>query len=388
MKDKTLLGLNLSVFLMMIGVGMIVTLLPQKIVELDGNGKHVGYLASMFAIAYIVLQVPIGTMADRFGFKFFLILGYLLCFLTGLCFYFSTSSTMLFFSRLFQGAGEAPIWALAPALLSVKYPLMKGKVMGTYNAVIHIGLTLGPILAVFLVKVWQPNDIFLLYAFACLLSAVLIYLFIENVNYEDKLTSSFTFSRILSLSKNSKAFITLLGITLYGTGYGIFLTTIPAYLLQEKGFSSIYIGVFFSLFYVATSISQIITGQLSDKFGPSRFMILGLLIASSGLCITPILDLFGILVMLTISSLGLGVFYLASMIFLNETVDEPFKGTISGAYYLFWGIGMFFGPPALSMVSQGASFKLAFILYSSILFVIAMGMLFVMCQNKKDMESF
>ena len=37
MKDKTLLGLNLSAFLMMIGVGMIVALLPQRIIELDGN---------------------------------------------------------------------------------------------------------------------------------------------------------------------------------------------------------------------------------------------------------------------------------------------------------------------------------------------------------------
>ena len=37
MKDKTLLGLNLSAFLMMIGVGKIVALLPQRIIELDSN---------------------------------------------------------------------------------------------------------------------------------------------------------------------------------------------------------------------------------------------------------------------------------------------------------------------------------------------------------------
>ncbi|MDR3279984.1 MAG: MFS transporter [Synergistaceae bacterium] len=72
--DKTLLGLNISVFLMMIGVGMIVALLPQKIIALDGHGRNVGYLASMFAISYIVLQIPIGALADKYGFKKFLIL--------------------------------------------------------------------------------------------------------------------------------------------------------------------------------------------------------------------------------------------------------------------------------------------------------------------------
>jgi len=59
MKDKTLLGLNVSVFLMMIGVGMIVAFLPQRIIDLDGHERNVGYLASMFAIAYIMLQVPV-----------------------------------------------------------------------------------------------------------------------------------------------------------------------------------------------------------------------------------------------------------------------------------------------------------------------------------------
>ncbi|MDR3331624.1 MAG: hypothetical protein LBT08_03250 [Synergistaceae bacterium] len=66
---------------MMIGVGMIVAFLPQRIIDLDGHERNVGYLASMFAIAYIMLQVPVGTMADKLGFKLFLVAGYLLCFL-------------------------------------------------------------------------------------------------------------------------------------------------------------------------------------------------------------------------------------------------------------------------------------------------------------------
>jgi MFS family permease len=53
---------------MMIGVGMIVALLPQMVIQFDGSGQNVGYLASMFVVAYIALQVPVGTMADKHGF--------------------------------------------------------------------------------------------------------------------------------------------------------------------------------------------------------------------------------------------------------------------------------------------------------------------------------
>ncbi len=35
-RDKTFWGLIGAVFLMMIGVGMIVALLPQRVIELDG----------------------------------------------------------------------------------------------------------------------------------------------------------------------------------------------------------------------------------------------------------------------------------------------------------------------------------------------------------------
>ena len=367
LRDKTFWGLNLSVFLIMIGVGMIVALLPQRIVDLDGDGRNAGYLASMFAIAYILLQMPAGIMADKFGFKLFLVLGYLLCSLAGLCFYFSASSAAIFLSRIVQGAGEAPIWALAPAMLSVKYPHNKGAVMGAYNAVLHIGLTAGPILGVHLAGIWRPESLFLLYACACLAGALLICLLAEDVRSKDALANSLNFSGILNLSRRPEALSALLGITLYGAGYGIFLTSIPVYLRQEKGVSPAHVGAFFSLFYVAISLSQIAAGKLSDKFGSGVFMVLGLLFASLGLAIAPFLNFSGTLAMLTAASLGLGVFYLSSMIFLNETVSEALKGTISGAYYLFWGIGMFFGPPMLSELSARAGFDISLISYAILL---------------------
>ena len=95
---------------------------------------------------------------------------------------------------------------------------------------------------------------------------------------------------------------------------------------------------------------RLTTGRASDRFGPSRFMALGLLFAAIGTAAAPFLFSIRLLAALTLASAGLGVFYLASMIFLNETVDERLKGTISGAYYLFFGVGLCFGPPLFSLV--------------------------------------
>lgn len=377
LRDKTLAGLILAVVLMMTGVGMIVAVLPQRIADLDGNGRSVGYLASAFAFSYLMLQVPIGSLADRAGFKPLLILGYLLCFLAGLVFFFATSSKTIFFARFLQGAGEAPVWALAPAFLSLKFPSAKGQVMGIYNAAMHFGLMLGPISGVALAQVWKNHDVSLIYAFSCLAGAIAIWLLVESPAQAGKPVPAAGLVHLPSLVRlirQRRILISLLGITLYGAGYGGFITAIPAFLLQEKAFSPAQLGLFFSLFYVAISLSQVITGPLSDRFGRSIFMIWGLLIAAAGIGVTPLFGFPLILPVLAVAGLGAGVFYLASMTFLNESVPDSFKGTVSGAYYLFWGVGMLAGPPIMTEVAAASSFQVSLAGYSFLLLLVAGAM--------------
>jgi len=90
------IALNGAVFLFMCGVGMMVALLPQRIITLSGSIADVGYLASAFAIPYILFQLPIGRLADRFGFKIFLSGGYFLCAGTGVFVLFCRPSLFIF----------------------------------------------------------------------------------------------------------------------------------------------------------------------------------------------------------------------------------------------------------------------------------------------------
>ena len=108
--------------------------MPQRILDFSGSLTSVGYLASFFALSYLAVQLPTGALADRLGAKTFLVLGYALCCISGFVFFSAGSPEMLFLGRFIQGAGEAPVWALRPALLSLAYPLAKGKVIGIYNA--------------------------------------------------------------------------------------------------------------------------------------------------------------------------------------------------------------------------------------------------------------
>lgn len=314
----------------------------------------VGYIASFFALSYLIVQVPIGNLADRLGAKPFLVLGYALCCVSGLVFFFAGSAETLFLGRFIQGAGEAPVWALGPALLSLAYPRAKGKVIGIYNASIHTGLTIGPLLGIWLFPTGAGNLPFLLFATLCFSGGATVLLFLPRAPVTRGQVAGQTPSlrETLRLLKARGSLVVLAGVLLYGAGYGIFISVLPASLALTKGFDHLALGVFFALFYVAISVSQVVVGPLSDRHGRHVYMISGFILAAIGFASFAPFSHPWIYVPLTLASFGLGVFCVSSMTYLNESVPESLRATMSGSYYLSWGLGYFLGPLAVGQLGE------------------------------------
>jgi len=351
---RFLFVVSLAASLLMVGVGMIVALLPQRILAFSDSLTSVGYLASAFALSYLVVQLPIGALADRLGAKPFLVLGYVLCCVSGLAFFFAGSSEALFFGRFIQGAGEAPVWALGPALLSLAYPQAKGKVIGIYNASIHTGLTLGPLLGLVLFPMGIGNLPFLLFAGLCFGAGMTVLLFLPRTPAAFGAVAGRrpALRDLQHLLARRGPLITLAGVFLYGAGYGIFVSVLPASLALWKGFDNRAIGLFFALFYVAISLSQLLVGPLSDRHGRRPYMISGFLLAAIGFAsFAPVPHpwTYG---PLALASFGLGVFCVSSMAYLNESVPEALRASVSGSYYLAWGLGYFLGPLVVGRLGE------------------------------------
>lgn len=354
---RFLFVVSLAASLLMIGVGMIVALLPQRVLDFSGSLQSVGHVASVFALSYLLVQLPIGNLADRLGAKPFLVLGYLLCAISGIAFFYAGSSEAIFLGRFIQGAGEAPIWALGPALLSLAYPHAKGKVIGIYNASIHTGLTVGPLLGILLFPRGDENLPFLLFAALCLSGGVTVLLFLPRAPLAASPAVSRTprLRELAGLIAVRGPLVALTGVLLYGAGYGIFVSVLPAQLALSGGFDNVAIGVFFALFYVAISLAQLIVGPLSDRHGRHPYMIAGFAMAAVGFASFAPLPYPWTYAPLTLASFGLGVFCVSSMAYLNECVPEGLKATVSGSYYLSWGLGYFLGPIVVGQLGEMAS---------------------------------
>lgn len=369
---RVLFVISFAASLLMIGVGMIVALLPARVLDLSGSVQDVGFLASAFALSYLLVQLPVGYLADRLGTRPFLVSGYLLAASSGIVFYFADSSDAIFWGRFIQGAGEAPIWALGPALLSLAYPHAKGKVIGIYNASIHIGLTIGPLLGIYLFLNSGGGLPFLVFTGLCLSAGLLLLVYLPRVTVTGwTIRQAPTLREFLGLLNNRESVITLFGILIYGAGYGICISVLPAVLSIDKGFDSVSNGIYFALFYLSISVSQLIIGPLSDRHGRLRYMILGLIMAAAGFATFTFFTSPIIYIPLTIASIGLGVFCVSSMAYLNECVPESLKSTISASYYLAWGMGYFLGPLVI------AGFGAGYILLASLMVVEAIALFLI-----------
>lgn len=362
-------ALSAAVFIQMAGVGLIVAFLPGRMMELSGSIRFVGYLASVFAVPFVLFQLPLGHLADRHGCKAFIVAGYLLSGLAGLLFFRAAGAWGLLAGRLLQGFGEIPTWALAPALLSLLFPLSKGGAIGIYNASMHLGLTAGSLLSLTLALSGDGRKAFLLYAALSLAAALIAALLVRDpLPARGKSAESGSWSDLFRALRSLRRPALQAGIILYGGGYGTFLTVIPAALLGRGASGQERVSLFFTLFYVAVSLSQIVAGKISDRRGRDVTLLAGLALVTAGLALFPAFGGTGALAFLALAAFGLGMFCVSALARLQEALPLSLRGSASGLFYLLWGVGYFLMPPLLGWVGtalgQTAIFPLTALLFA------------------------
>ena len=174
---------------------------------------------------------------------------------------------LIYLGRLVQGAGEVPVWAQGPAWLSVENPSARGRVTGLYNAAMHLGLTSGPFLGLaigaILGPAWTADGPFHYFVLTALAGAAFGLVFGRGTVPGPRPLREVTLSGPKENPARSGFPAALLtGVGLYGAGYGLLLTSIPACLIDQMGFSPDLTGLYFTGFFLGR-------GPVSSRGRPS-----------------------------------------------------------------------------------------------------------------------
>ncbi|MBK6496310.1 MAG: MFS transporter [Gemmatimonadetes bacterium] len=135
-----------TVFIDVIGFGMVLPLLPSYAARLGGTPGNIGLLVASYSAIQFVLAPLWGRVSDRIGRRPVLLIGLAGSVASYLVFAFANSLPLLLLSRVLDGGSGATVNVAQAYLADETTPEQRTKAMGMVGAAFGLGFIVGPIL--------------------------------------------------------------------------------------------------------------------------------------------------------------------------------------------------------------------------------------------------
>ncbi len=144
MRKASLAVLFLTVFIDLIGFGMVIPFLSFYAREYGASGVQVGAVVGIYSIMQFFFAPIWGRLSDRVGRRPVILISLTASFTGYLLFAFTRSLTVLFASRVIAGIGGANIGTAQAYIADSTSPEDRTKGMGLIGAAFGLGFILGP----------------------------------------------------------------------------------------------------------------------------------------------------------------------------------------------------------------------------------------------------
>lgn len=326
-----------GMFTVALSMGMVGLALPLYAKDLGASYTEIGLLGVAYVVFNVLLSVPAGQAADRWGRGPFLVLGF-----------FATACVLVLYSsvgavawlialRFVQGAAEAPIWVNAQGTVAdLSARDERGRAMGAYGTSWAAGFAIGPLLSGAFYGALGAARTFLLGALVAFAATAII--------------AGMRFPRPRVAAKNLQplglwpAYVA--GLVYVGIVSVVF-TLFPAYVTKGLngglGMTEVEAGLLLTLFAGIRAALFVPMGGVSDRFGHRPVILAGMLVLT--LTSASIALATGYLLLAAIISLmaaAEGAIYPAVMSMVSKAGEGQNLGYVLGIFnavaMLGWGL--------------------------------------------------
>ncbi|MFC4798890.1 MFS transporter [Neobacillus sp. GCM10023253] len=345
MQKKTALPILFVVmFLVMVGFGIIIPVLPFYAEEMGANPTELGLLMAVYSLMQLIFAPMWGRLSDRIGRKPVMMIG-----ITGLALSFfiqaiSTELWMLFVARILGGMLSSANMPTAMAYVAdITTEENRGRGMGIIGAAVGLGFVFGPAVGGIFSKFSLSMPFFLASGSAAI-TLVLVFLLLKESKHETGQTSEEKRSIWKAFTREvSVLFFVQLFISLSLSG----LEATFAYFAAEKaGLDSTQLGYIFMIMGFGGALVQGgLVGRLTKKYGESAVIQGGMIVSAIGFGLILLVDNFTTAaIYLTIFGLGNGVIRPSVSSLLTKTSSAG-HGSSTGLLSSFDSLGRIIGPP-------------------------------------------
>lgn len=284
----------ITIFIDMLGFGIIIPILPIFSKELGAQDYQVGLIAMIYPIMNFLFAPLWGTLSDRHGRRPIMLVSILITAVAYFVFSQSTVLWILFISRMLSGIGSANISVAQAYISDVTSPEERTKSLGFLGAAFGIGFIMGPPLGGWLKSISTPGTVDWVGYVACamcLINFAMAYFSLPESSKETKSNAPFNFKVVTGI-------ITELKKPKVGELLWINFIFISAFMLMQISCSLMWkeitqlderqIGYVFAYIGVATAIVQgVLVGRMVKAFGEQKMLSYGIVLMAVGLAILP-----------------------------------------------------------------------------------------------------
>jgi DHA1 family multidrug resistance protein-like MFS transporter len=329
-------------FLVMVGFGIIIPVLPFYAEQIGASPAQLGMLMAVYSLMQLIFAPIWGRLSDRIGRKPVLIIG-----ITGLALSFfiqavSTELWMLFAARIIGGVLSSANMPTAMAYVAdITTEENRGKGMGIIGAAVGLGFVFGPAVGGIFSKI-DLSMPFYLAGGSSIITLILVFLLLKEAPHKPHQNMRTSFRKSLNGGVSILLFVQLL-ISLSLSGLE---ATFAYFAAKRAGMDSTELGYIFMIMGFAGAIVQGgLVGRLTKKYGENTVIQVGIIVSAIGFGLILLVHNFATAALyLTIFGIGNGVIRpsVSSLLTKSSTAGH---GSVTGLLSSFDSLGRIIGPP-------------------------------------------
>lgn len=341
--------LYLTVFVNIIGFGMIFPILPLFAEKFHASSLQIGLIAATFSLGQFLFSPFFGRLSDRFGRKPIILSSMIISAISFMMLIGAESLPLIFFARFLSGVSSAANFPVASSYIAdITTYENRTKYMGRVSGVFSLGFVVGPVFGGLL----GNNGFSITFLAAAILSIVnFIFTFFflpESITKKaEKFVLKEGFLNIKAIYKGLRGDFAVLFLLLALWAFYIsnFQVAIPLFTQGKFNFGVLQNGFFFSLTGTVAAITQwLILPYVVRKIGEIKTIFAGIALMALGQILAPLSGSVIIFYLsFIISIFGSGLNRPAINAFLSKGTREG-QGTTMGLAFSFESIGRFVGP--------------------------------------------